>query len=64
MFVPGMKRRSDDIQCMRQKTVGGMLKLDPHSSFFLNLQQGSHYVFTVARGAKKLSTSSNLKLKN
>ena len=45
VFFSGIKRRADVIQCMRRKTLGGILKCDPQCSLFLNLLVGSHYAF-------------------
>ena len=47
MFIPGRKRRSDGIQCMCRKTLGGILKFDRHCNFFLFFFcYGAHYAFS------------------
>ena len=64
MFIPGRKRRSDDMQCMCRKTLGGILKLDPHCSPFLNLSQRSHHAFHYSQEEQKTLDQLEIKIEN
>ena len=46
MFIPGRKRRSDSIQWMCRKTLGGILKFDRHCNLSLILFYGAHCAFS------------------
>ena len=46
MFIPGRKRRSDGMQCMCRKTLGGILKFDRRCNLSLNPFYGAHYAFS------------------